>query len=357
MRSRIFNLDWEKYDHKNIEQRRMLRGALQHFLALPDTFIPKEPVDFAKIQAFMDLRKEIQKAQIQAFTTPADFPPSLLPIIEKYHIIPNWDNSYEQIYDVRDFGGSKRNGFTVYNVQSGLTFKLVKPGEKIDVYQMSGDKETCYFDFYGAALGWHRQLFDDGDWWTVEDNAIEFRNKAYQFRASVFYALLEAAGAAKSGACWPTEAVSCQDCSALARADAKAINNAAIAILENVKGKGYGVSPQTVTLVVLTPLQLMSRIRQALAVTLQHYAGSEKEINFNFQQITTQMLINTNRYYVILPKFKMKAGYRMDLSLFSDFDILSYTDTEAGWMRYGGCIGDLDQVECVDPTIPSGMGQ
>lgn len=356
MRSRIFNLDWEKYDHKNIEQRRMLRGALQHFLALPDTFVPKDPVDFGKIQAFMDLRKEIQKAQIQAFTTPADFPPSLLPIIEKYHIIPNWDNSYEQIYDVRDFGGSKRNGFTVYNVQSGLTFKLVKPGEKIDVYQMSGDKETCYFDFYGAALGWHRQLFDDGDWWTVEDNAIEFRNKAYQFRASVFYALLEAAGAAKS-ACWPTEAVNCQDCSALARADAKAINTAAIAILENVKGKGYGVSPQTVTLVVLTPLQLMSRIRQALAVTLQHYAGSEKEINFNFQQITTQMLINTNRYYVILPKFKMKAGYRMDLSLFSDFDILSYTDTEAGWMRYGGCIGDLDQVECVDPTIPSGMGQ
>jgi hypothetical protein len=43
------------------------------------------------------------------------------------------------------------------------------------------------------------------------------------------------------------------------------------------------------------------------------------------------------------------------LTLFSDFDILSYTDTQAGWQRYGGCIGDIDQVECVDGTIPSGM--
>jgi hypothetical protein len=354
MRSRIFNLDWEKFNHKDPEQRKQLAGALQYFLALPDTFVPKTPVDFTKIQAFMSQRKEINEARAQMFAGPADFPPSMLPIIEKYHIIPSWDNSFEQIFDIRDFGGSKRSGFTMYDVQSGLTFKKVKVGEKIDVYQMSGEKSECYFDYYGAGLGWHRQLFDDGDWWTIEDNAIEFRNKAYQFRASVFYALLEAAGNAKS-ACWPLQDPLCYDCTALAKADANSINAAAQAILLNTKDKGYGISPQT-TFVVLTPIQLTQRIRQALGVTLQAYAGSDKQIAYNFQHISSLMLTSPTRYYVILPKYKLKGGYRMDLSLFSDFDILSYSDTEAGWMRYGGCAGDLDQIECIDGTVPSGLG-
>jgi hypothetical protein len=92
-----------------------------------------------------------------------------------------------------------------------------------------------------------------------------------------------------------------------------------------------------------------------LAVNLQAFTGSEKQVDYKFQQITTTMLTDTGTYWVILPKLKMKAGYRMDLTLFSDFDILSYTDTQAAWMRYGGCIGDLDQLECIDATLSSGL--
>jgi hypothetical protein len=351
MKSRIFNLDWEKFKFKDPEQRRMLAGALQYFLSLPDTFVPPQ---FEKVQAFVNARKEIRQAQAQMFTTTADFPASVLPIIEKYHIIPSYDNGYEQIFDIRDFSTSKRNGFQVSVVQSGLTFKKIKVGEKIDVYQMSGDRETCYFDFYGAGLGWHRQLFDDGDWWTIEDNAIQFRNKAYHFRASVFYALLEAVRAHKS-ACIELSDPGCDDCDKLALADANALNDAALTILLNCQNKGYGVGPTNISFIVLTPVQLQGRVRRALSVNLQAYSGSEKQINYNFQHITTLMLTNPNFYYVILPKFSLKGGYRMDLTLFSDFDILSYTDTQAGWQRYGGCIGDIDQVECVDGTIPSGM--
>lgn len=355
MKSRIFNLDWEKFDFRNVEQRKQLAGALQFFLTLPDKFIPPQ---FANVQAFVNARKELRETmeKIQAFTTTADFPASILPIIEKFHIIPTYDNFYEQIFDVRDFSGSRRDGFTVYNVQSGLTFKKVKVGEKLDVYQMSGDKETCYFDFYGGALGWHRQLFDDADWWSIEDNAIEFRNKAYQHRASVFYALVEAVVNYKS-ACIATEDPGCDDCTKIARADANAMNLAAQTILLNCVNKGYGINPQTTSFIVLTPIQLRGRVRQALNVMLQAVVGSEKQIDFNFTQITSLMLTNSTTYYVILPKYKMKGGYRMDLTLFSDFDILSYTDTQAAWMRYGGCIGDIDQIECVDSTYVSGGEQ
>lgn len=351
MRSKIFNLDWEKFDHKDPIQRRQLAGALQYFLALPDTFVPPT---MKAVQAFVDAKKAIRTAQTQMFTTTADFPASVLPIIEKYHILPMFDIGYEQIFDVRDFGSSKRDGFTVYNVQSGLTFKKIKVGEKLDVFQMSGDREQCYFDFYGGALGWHRQLFDDGDWWTIEDNAIQFRNKAYGYRAQVFYALIEAVKNYKS-ACIALQDPHCSDCTALAKADAAALNLAAETIMGHVKDKGYGVSPQGVGFIILAPIGMRNRLRQALGVTLQAYSGSEKSIDWNFQLITTMMLSDPNTYYVILPKFQLKGGYRMDLTLFSDFDILSYTDTQAGWMRYGACIGDIDQIECVDATIPSGL--
>jgi hypothetical protein len=34
----------------------------------------------------------------------------------------------------------------------------------------------------------------------------------------------------------------------------------------------------------------------------------------------------------------------MDLTIYDQFDILSYADTMAGWMRYGGAVGDTDQI-------------
>jgi hypothetical protein len=133
------------------------------------------------------------------------------------------------------------------------------------------------------------------------------------------------------------------------------LNQAAATILTNCKDKGYGISPDSTEFIVLTPLHMRGIVRQALGLSLQNYAGSERQIDFKFRQITSLMLTDANRIWVILPKISLKAGYRMDLTLFSDFDILSYTDTTAGWMRYGGCIGDIEQLECVDGTPLSGM--
>lgn len=351
MRSKIFNLDWERFDHRDTEQRKCLGGALQYFLSVPNLFTPPQ---FAGIQAFADARKDIRDAiaKLQEFATTADFPPSVLPIIDKIHTYPTYDNGYEQIFDVRDFSTSGRNGFTVAGVASGLTFNRVMPGEKIKVYAMAGTKGECYFDFYGGALGWHRQLFDDRDWWTIEDNAIAFRNAAYFQRAHVFYDLIEAVLNTKQ--CLSLTDPGCDNCDALAVADANALNTAAQTIALALMNAGYG-DLASATFIVLTPLQMRGRIRRAMGENLQGFAGSEKIIDFKFQQITSLMLGNANIVYVILPKFLMKGGYRMDLTLFSDFDILSYTDTQAGWMRFGGCIGDIRQIECIDMTIPSGV--
>jgi hypothetical protein len=351
MRSRIFNLNWEDFNHKDSEQRNQLAGALQFYMATPDTFIPGR---FEKVQAFVKQHKEFEGLKVQAFTIPSNFPTyeKAIDVVKKFQLMPEYDNGYEQIFDVLNFEGTKASGFDVMDMASGLTFNEVKVGEKLKVYQMAGEKERCYFSYYGGALGWHRGLFEDQQYWLAENNAIEFRGKAYGTRASVFYGLLEAAADAKG--CCSAVPAGCTDCNEDALSIARSINYAATVILRNVSGKGYNTNPTTTNFVVLVPLEMLERVRQALAVRAQAFAQSPTVAAFNFIVVPSMMLTNYNRIMVILPKRKIIAGYRMDLTLFDDFDILSLTDTVAGWMRYGGCIGDLDQIECIEFEAISG---
>lgn len=346
MRSEIFNLDWSKFDLKDPEQTRQLQGALQFYLATPDKFLPHK---LAKSQAFVKAHQAAREAQAQHFGVLTNFPAETSPvkIWEKFHLMPAYDSGYEQIFDVKDFGASGANGFDILDVGAGLTFREILVGEKIDVHQMGGKKERCYFSYYGGGLGWHRQLFEDGEYWTLEDNAKEFRGKAYGTRAGVFYGLLEAVGD-QYGCCAPLVGTSLED------SIARSINHAAYEIIERCKNKGYGLDPKTTSFVVLTPHRLMGEVRRALALRFQAFAEAERVANYNVQQITSIMLTNQNRIIVALPKNKLKAGYRMDLTIFNQFDILSYTETAAGWMRYGGCVGDIDQVQCIDLEPLSG---
>jgi len=360
MQSKIFNLNWEDFDYKDPEQRKQLSGALQFYMATPDKFVPGR---FSKIEAFVKKHDEFQNLKLQAFTIPSNFPvyEKAIDVVKKFQMIPEYDNGYEQIFDVLNFEGTRASGFDVMDMASGLTFNEVKVGEKLKVYQMAGDKERCYFSFYGGALGWHRSLFEDQQYWLAENNAQEFRGRAYGTRASVFYGLLEEI-AERKGCCSVVDAGCSGDCNADALSIARSINYAATRILRNVAGKGYNLNPQTTNFVVLVPLEMLERVRQALTVRSQAFAQSPTVAAFNFMIVTSMMLTNHNRIMVILPKRKLIAGYRMDLTLFDDFDILSYTDTVAGWMRYGGCAGDLDQLECIEfepisgscPTSPEG---
>lgn len=354
----VFKHDWWKdFDYDNKEHRQRITRALQFFCSIPNKFIPSVyRGDDANSTKFKEAHKNFHETivKLQAFTTTGDFPASIMPMIEKFHVDAAYDNFYEQIFDIRDFSDSRRGGFHMLDVQSGLTFRKMKTGEKADVFQMSGESVLVEFDYYAGALGWHRKLFDDEEYWTVEDNAIEFRNKAYQNRAQTFYTMIEYLRTLKADIAWqpPTPAaLPNTDPLYNVNRDAATMNLAAQTILLNCQNKGYGITAGNTVFIVLCPVQLRGRIRRALNIMQQAQTPGMQLIDYNFQQITTLMLQDTEHYYVILPKKKLKGGYRMDLRIFADFDILSYTDTEAGWMRYGGAIGDEDQIEACDIAV------
>lgn len=345
MQSKLFKRwDWSQFDVNNREHRQKLTMQLKYFLAVPD--MDANP-QFAHIQEFQEDRKANQEMiqKIQEFTTATDFPTSILPIIQKYDQLTYYDNGYEQIFDTRDMSSLRRNGFDLLDIANNVQFNLTPTGSKAKLYQMSGERSHVYFQRYAGGLNWDRTLFDDEEYLTIESQAKAYRNAAYLARAAVYYALIEAIPAAQN-IVWQAsaDALAVGTRGYLASRDAATMNLAAQTIILNVLNRGYGVTPQNTTFIVLTPLQLRGRINQALRVAYDT-AQAVPAIDYKFQQITTTMLNTTNVYYVILPRNKMIAGYRMDLTTFTDFDMLSYTDAQVGWMRYGGAIGDTQQLQ------------
>lgn len=355
MRGQIIK-DWTKVNpeklfgpKKDPEHARQVMDALQFFFALPYKSIPPK---FADNKKFIEKKKEFEKTRMQFFSTLNDFPATAKEVVDKYHEMAVYDNGYESIFNIRDYTGSRKDGFAIDTVSSGLTFKKMLTGEKLEVHQMSGDREYVFFDYYGGALGWDRKLFENQDFWTLEENAIEFRNEAYRIQAATYYALIEAVAAlaGHTDIAWQAspDGLATGTRGYQAQRDAATLNEAAQTILLACQAKGYGIDPQSVSFVVLAPIQLRGRIKRALGVNYDAVTGSTPIIDYNFTPIFTTMLSETDHYWVILPKKKFVGGSRMDLTTYADFDILSRTDTVAGWMAFAGAIADTDQLERCD---------
>jgi len=317
--------DWKKVDLHNPEHLRKVHGAFQAFMKSID-------------------RNEKLRSAYQAFTTKGDFPAEVLSILEKFHAVGDFDLGYERVFDIRDFTGTKESGFDILDVSSSLVFSKIPIGDKIKVYKATGSKINVPFDRYGGGLGWDRTWLDDGKYWALEDTAIEFRNKAYLKRAQAFYALIEAVANEIS---WqtPTPATLANTSEAYTVSrDVNTIQKACDTILEAVKNKGYGVTANS-PFVAVVPNTLRPRFQKAMGRLNQAVAGSAKAVTYNVTPVYTLMLSSNSKYYICLPGKKLKGGYRQDLTLLNMMDILSYTETIAGWMRYGGAVGDTDQIQ------------
>lgn len=311
----------------------MLVGALQEFM-----LGPKKVADVMLAHG------------VQEYTTKADFPAEVLDVIEKYHTgVEEIDVGWRQVFDVKDFTATKKNGFKLRDVSSTLTYRKVPAGDKVEVYKMTGSDAEVTFDRYGGALGWDRTWFDDEEYWLVTDTAIEFRSKFYNDMATVHYGLIEALGAGINLAWQNPSPVTLANTDAqyeLSR-DINTINAACLAIFTNLKAAGMNVTPNT-PLVILAPLALRARLNRALQAAYgQASLRNPTQVEYVVTPIYTLNLTSNTVYYVTLPGKKTKSGIRKELEVFSDFDILAYADVSAGWGRYGAGIGEASQfVRC-----------
>ena len=343
--------DWGKFEKaggvNSKDNHSHLMGAVQAFLLEPVRY---EHAYRAAANVFSQTGD--RSKAMQAFATSGDFPDSVLEVMAKYQQTTYFDTGYEQVFNMMDFRGVPRNGFQILDVTDGLTFSKVPEGDKAKIYKFSGAKTEVTFDMYGGGLGWHRRLFDDKEYWTLENNAIAFRNKAMSSKAQDFYDLIDAVPATHDLA-WQAvtpAGVTTANENYNAIRDINTINEACQEILLHTKSLGYGVTPAS-QFIILAPVQLRGRISQALGMVHQPFSGSVPLLTYGITVVYTLMLSSASKYYVVLPKEKIMGATRMDLTIFSKFDPESYSDIAVAWQRYGGAIGDITQlVRCSTTT-------
>jgi hypothetical protein len=336
--------DWGRFEKMggvgNKAARNLLLGAVQAFVLEPVRY---KAAFTSAAQAFANTGDK--NLAMQAFAEAGDFPTSVLEVMQRYQQLTYFDTGYEQVFNMLDFRNTPRNGFDILDVTDGLSFKKVVTGEKAQIYKMSGAKVSVTFDMYGGGLGWDRKLFDDREYWNLENNAIAFRNKAYSSKAQDFYDLIDAVAATYDLA-WQAvtpAAVPNTDKDYNAIRDINTINKACENILTNCKNLGFGVNPNS-EFIILAPIQFKTRLPRALGIVQQPFAGSTAFAAYNTRIVYTMMLADSTKYYVILPKQKIVGATRMDLTIFSKFDPESYSDIAVGWQRYGGAIAEIKQI-------------
>ena len=139
--------DWNKVNLKSPEGQRLFLEAAEHFLRKPA------------------MKTTRLRGKSQEFTTPSDFPQSAVDAIAKFSQVDAPDTGWERIFEVVDFTSTSKNGFEILDVGTGLSFRAIKPGEKAEVFKVSGDVIPVNFDLFGGALalGVGVVAFEDGN--------------------------------------------------------------------------------------------------------------------------------------------------------------------------------------------------
>lgn len=313
------------------------------------------------LQAHWDKYSKVQQmlasVGIREFTNSENFPADALNIIEKFHVnISELDVAYEAAFDIVDLTNVKTSSFTVRDCQSGLTFARVRDGMKALVFAVQGAETTVTLDLYGGALDWMKTWFDDGEWWTIEDNSIEFRRKWYAAKAVIMYALVEALPNVFTANAGRNEGYTTEGTTTLEK-DIITINNAVVNLITTLLTSGLGVTAGT-PLVMLVPLAMKGRVERAMAGRASSDNTGGLVVNYNITPYYTATIANVGteaQYagshwqdvggdvaadvvplgYLCVPGRKNKLGNRMNLTLLADIDILKFAETVAGWGRYG----------------------
>ena len=324
--------DFSRIDMASKKGRADFKGAINHFLRTPSSVHTRIS---GQVQEFV--------RRVQELTTTSDFPANVKDALATFRPSDEEiDTGYEQIFDIRDFTQTNKDGFKIRDTSSGLTFAAIKKGAKVKVFKVTGSEVSVDFSAYGGALEWDKTWFDDQDWWSIEDRAKLFRYQWYYDKAEAFYGLIDALAAGINVA-WQTTAVAATDPLYQLERDVQTINAACGEIVTALSGAGYGITQKS-QFQIVAPLQLMQRVVRAMAAsyTLPN-ANNATQIVYNVTPIFTTHLDATDSYYVCVPKNKAKAGNRQDLTVLTDFDILAYAELAAGWGRYGGAISETDQ--------------
>ena len=348
MNTRFIN--WEALDRKhglrsgNYNPNEVFGDVVKATNTFLDLVLNKSGMYKTGISAFAENPNKSQV--ISAFGSQNNFPESVLETIDKFHETWEGDDYWREFFRTVNMRNMRRNGMDVETVGSTLTFESTPEGAKAKIYNISGEKLTILADMYSGGLNWSRRLLDDEEYWTIEDNAIAFASKWLHDLSANMYGLIEAIPSSQD-LTWQAPVPSNlanTDANYAAVRDFETLNKACYNILEALKDKNVGAGMNS-SFRIIAPLALKPRLDRMMGVYNNMLAGAGfTGSRYNVMPPRYSLMLNDKtKWYVGIPNVKNYFIDRMGLTVFGQFDALSYSDMAVGWGRYGGAIVDVEQ--------------
>lgn len=319
MRQQMIFADPSTLDARSREGRAAILGAITHFLQQPTL-----------------LARKLFDAGVRELTTPGDFPAEVRDLFTLFHSRYRIDTSWQGFFDMRDYTQSRRAGFTLRNVATGLTFDVKLPGEKAKLYTVSGAEAYYPFLHVAGGLEYDQDWFDDQDWWEVSKQTVEFGSAYYRSKAVYAYELITAIGSGQNTAFQGSSA------DPVLERDIATINAACTRILTDLDAAKVPVE-EGMGFVLRAPLALKARLNRALGTGYNLPAQSGSRVEYSVSAEYTPLLTGTT-YYVGLPGMQNVWGERMDLTVLTELDKLAWAQLAVGHARYRGVVGDERQI-------------
>ena len=305
------------------------RVALQAFLNKPRVEVRKAIQGLKKIQAITAVSTDFAKLVSDAFNVTIG--------------AQNFDLGYQQSFREVPLG-TNQDTWDIYDVQNGLTFRLVPEGDRIQVDGLSGSLVTAHVDYYGGAIGWTDKMIRYRKVAAMIDMALVFRNRFWSNKADNHYLLLATAALVNAATAYQGVAGDGQ-----LRRDIATLNAAAFALADRCKDKGYGDTASMQMILYYNPID-KGRILSALAATsgaMQAALGPAVTVNWPITPVATfNSNILADHPVLVLPGNKIQSAEDMPPTTFTaPKDPLTLNEVQSVWSIYGAVVADTDQVQ------------
>lgn len=319
---RAFRLDGKKEISLGIlDQEKALQKSIQAFMHAPAIGTVERP--------------------IQAFAGSSDLPALTKDVFNVTMQTPNFDLNWADMF--RGINLMKGQlSWEIATVDSGVAFKLIPEGGKVEYADLAGEKVTVAVSKYGAGLGVTWETIEGRKLYQFVQVMEDARAKLYKLWADIHYGLLATAGA--------TNQITWQGAGTdrTIDRDIATINKGCADLGEAVKDSGYGDTANA-RFVLFTSPKLRGRMTAALAATSAVMAGSGAGngtvVDFNVEpRMSWNSAVPANKGLLVLPGNKIQnAVYLREMGL-SRMEQESLNELRTYWTAFGAVVADNDQV-------------
>lgn len=306
------------------------QAALRAFIEKPRAEVRKAIQGLMKIQAIASVSTDFAKLVSDAFNVTIGAVAFDLGFQRAFRDVPL---------------GQNQDSWDIYDVQNGLTFRLIPEGDRIQVDGISGSVVTAHVDYYGGALGWTDKMIRYRKVAAMLDMALIFRNRFWSNKADNHYLLLATAAATVG----QTTTYQGLVADGQLRRDIATLNAAAYALANRCKDKGYGDTAAAQMVLYHNPRD-KGRILSALAATtaqMQVALGAAVVVNWNITPVSTfNANILADHPILVLPGNKIQAAEDLPPTTYiAPKDPLTLNEVQAVWSIYGAVVADTDQCQ------------